>query len=312
MLSSDDAILLEDRPTEALSRQAAIARSAVGFSIESMPRDASRIADFRDHLPVGTQVYIAWPPKADLNEMVEAAAKLRREGMTPIPHVAARRVESKAILWDFIRRLSEEADVTRLLLLGGDPDAPMGPYPDASSLLASGVLQAFGIKAVDIAGHPEGHPVMQGETPLEVLREKIALARQAGVEVRVVSQFVLDPSAVAEWYDNDYRRVAGDTVLQIGIPGVVSTRRLLQLASSCGLSGSLGMLKKSGRRLAKTAMSNDTTEVLVTHLAHRVNTEENISGFHFYSFGNFEKTAAWACAVSRGEFDLKGNTIQLN
>lgn len=307
MRSSDEVTL-----TEAPERRAEIARSTTGFSIESMPRDAARIADFRDHLPLGTQVYIAWPPKADLDEMIQSAIKLNEQGMIPIPHVAARRVESPEVLWDFVQRLTEEAGVKHLLLLGGDPEAPIGPYPDASSLLTSGVLAAFGIEAVDIAGHPEGHPVMEGDAPAQVLREKIALARQAGITVRVVTQFVLEPSAIADWHERTYQETAGDTALQIGIPGVVSTRRLLQMASVCGLSGSLGMLKKSGRRLAKTAMGHDTTEVLVASLAHLVNSQKNVSGFHFYSFGNFEKTAAWACAVSQGDFDLKGDGIQLN
>lgn len=307
MLPSNEATL-----TETPDRRAEIAQAALGFSIESMPRDAARITDFRDHLPLGTEVYIAWPPRADLDEMIQAATKLHEQGMIPIPHVAARRVESQAVLRDFVQRLTEEAGVKRLLLLGGDPDTPVGPYPDASSLLTSGVLSAFGIEAVDIAGHPEGHPVMQGDEPAQVLQEKIALARQAGIAVRVVSQFVLEPDAVVDWHTQTYRKAAGDTALQIGVPGVVSTRRLLQLASSCGLSGSLGMLRKSGRRLAKTAMGHDTTEVLVASLAHLVNAEKSVAGFHFYSFGNFEKTAAWACSVTRGDFDIKGDAIQLN
>ena len=301
---SDDLAL-----AEAASKRAAIAASTQGFSIESMPRDAGRINDFRDHLPAGTRVYIAWPPRADLDEMVRAADRLHREGMIPVPHVAARRVVSRDSLWDFIQRL-REVGVTRLLLLGGDPEAPVGPYPDAGSLIASGVLQAFDIRAVDIAGHPEGHPIMRGEAPSQVLAAKIAQARQAGVDVRVVSQFVLDPDAVSEWHAHTYNRVAGDTALQIGVPGVVSTKRLLQLAGSCGLTGSLGMLKKSGRRLAKTAMGNDTTGALITRLADLVNRQENVSGFHFYSFGNFEQTAAWARTVSSGRFDIEGDSIQ--
>jgi len=282
------------------------------FSIEIMPRDARRIDDFRNHLPPGTMVYVAWPPKAEREDMIYAAAKLHSEGMTPVSHIVARRLESEEMLWGLIRELSERAEITRLLLLGGDPDTPAGPYPDAKAILQSGVLEAFQITAVDIAGFPEGHPVMTGDLPSEVLQEKIAAARLVGIEIRVVSQFVLDPKAVTDWHAQTYNRIADAAPLRIGIPGIVSTKRLLQVAQACGLSGSFSILRKGGLRLAQTAMSNGATGELVSGLAELVNTQDDVSGFHFYTFGNFEKTAAWACAVANGQFDLKNETIAVH
>lgn len=292
--------------------KAAIQSSTQGFSIESVPKDARRIEDFRDHLPLGTEVYVAWLPNGDPAEMVFAASKLSRQGMIPVPHIPARRIESEAVLWQVVKDFVEQAGVTRLLLLGGDPDDPVGPYADASALLQSGVLEAFNIKAVDIAAHPDGHPVMSTDTSAQVLREKIAKAQQAGINVRVVSQFALDPSSISDWHAQTYTGLAQGTALQIGIPGVVSTKRLLQMAGACGIAGSFSMLRKSGRRLAKTALGNGTTETLVTTLAPLVNQSDDINGFHFYSFGNFEKTAAWARAVSSGEFSVNDDTISVD
>lgn len=290
----------------------AIQSSTQGFSIESVPKDARRIDDFRDHLPVGTEVYVAWLPNGDPAEMVFAAGKLSAQGMIPVPHIPARRIESEAQLWQVVKDFTEQASVERLLLLGGDPDAPVGPYADASALLQSGVLEAFNIKAVDIAAHPDGHPVMSSDQSAQVLREKIAHARQAGIRVRVVSQFALDPNSISDWHSQTYSELAEGTALQIGIPGVVSTKRLLQMAGACGIAGSFSMLRKSGRRLAKTALGNGTTETLVSTLAPLVNQSDDISGFHFYSFGNFEKTAAWARAVSSGEFSIDDDTISVD
>lgn len=292
--------------------KAAIQGSTQQFSIEIMPRDARRIEDFRNHLPVGTAVYVAWPPKAELEDMVYAAAKLHSEGMVPVSHVVARRLESEELLWDLIRALSERAQITRLLLLGGDPDTPIGPYPDANAILESGVLEAFQIKAVDIAGFPQGHPVLTGDQLSDVLQEKIAGARRLGIHIRVVSQFVLDPTAVIDWHANTYNRVAGGAPLHIGIPGIVSTKRLLQVAKACGLSGSFRIVRKGGLRLAQTAMSNGATGELVGALAELVKSEDDVSGFHFYTFGNFEETAAWVCAVANGQFDLKDETIHVH
>lgn len=276
----------------------AVKASVQGFSIESVPQDAARIDDFRSHLPEGTRVYVAWPPKATPDVIVNAAAKLNQQGMIPVPHVVARRVESEAVLERFIGELAEKAQVDHLLLLGGDPPEPVGPYADAGMLLRSGFLEAFNIKTVEFAAHPEGHPVMRGNTPTEVLSAKFAEAKAAGIKVQAVSQFVLDPMSIIDWHQTTYSPMAGGTPLQIGIPGVVSSKRLIQMASACGIGESLGMLRKSGLRLAKTAFGNASTDSLVNALSPLVNRAADVSGFHFYSFGNFEKTAAWAKAAA--------------
>lgn len=276
----------------------AVKASVQGFSIESVPQDAARIDDFRAHLPEGTRVYVAWPPKATPDVIVNAAVKLNQQGMIPVPHVVARRVESEAVLEHFIGELAEKAGVEHLLLLGGDPPEPIGPYADAGMLLRSGFLEAFNIQNVEFAAHPEGHPIMRGSTPTEVLSAKFAEAKAAGIKVQAVSQFVLDPMSIIDWHQTTYSPMASGTPLQIGVPGVVSSKRLLKMASACGIGESFGLLRKSGLRLAKTAFGNASTDALVKALSPLVNRAADVSGFHFYSFGNFEKTAAWARAAA--------------
>ena len=50
-----------------------------------------------------------------------------------------------------------EADVRRLLVIGGDVDAP-GPLPDALSVIQKGRLREAGIEEIGIGAYPEGHP----------------------------------------------------------------------------------------------------------------------------------------------------------
>lgn len=307
MLLSDNDAPARDQPAKKAIRAAAEA-----FSIEALPRDARRIGDFRDHLPEGTSIYVGWPPKTGIEDLIHAAGKLRRQGMVPVPHIAARRVRSEAELRELVRGLAEMASASELLLLGGDPDPPVGPYADASALLRSGVLEEFNIESVGFAAHPEGHAAVPDETLHHALQEKISTGRDNDLRVHVVSQFVLDPIAFIDWHSDTYSRLAPGTELRIGVPGMVSAKRLLQLASSCGLAGSLSMLRKNGHQITKTAMSNGATEALVASLSSLVDRERNISGFHFYPFGNFEKTAAWACAVSSGRFDSRNGEIRVH
>ena len=274
------------------------AEAVRGFSIESVPQDAERIEDFRDHVPVGTRVYIAWPPKATPEAMVSAARKLSEQGMVPVPHSAARRVPSEDFLRAFLGDLVSQAQVRQVLVIGGDPAEPMGPYADTGSLLRSGILQEYGIETVGIAAHPEGHPVMSEEVSREVLEQNIASARDSGLTVEAVSQFVLDPEAIDAWHSDVYQPVADGALLHIGIPGLVSGTRLLKIANACGIGESIGLLRKNGLRLAKTAIGNSSTESLIEGLAPLTLQAEDVAGFHFYTFGNFEETAAWACAVA--------------
>lgn len=276
----------------------AIATAVQGFSIESVPQDAKRIEDFRDHVPEGTRVYIAWPPKATKEAIVFAARKLDAQGMVPVPHIAARRVPSQEFLRHFVGELIEQAHVREVLVIGGDPATPEGPYADTGALLRSGILTELGIEKVGIAAHPEGHPVMSEDISREVLIQNLSTARDEGLSVEAVSQFVLDPTAIDSWHADVYSPIAGGARLHIGIPGLVSGTRLLKIANACGIGESIGLLRKNGVRLAKTALGNSSTQTLVEGLAPLAERADDVGGFHFYTFGNFEQTAQWACGVA--------------
>src|SRR5215813_2073741 len=76
------------------------------LSIETAPGIAAKTASFDAHLPAGTRVYITMLPGADLGEIVQTAARLRGEGLVPVPHIAARSLESRAQLDGYLRRLA--------------------------------------------------------------------------------------------------------------------------------------------------------------------------------------------------------------
>ena len=86
-----------------------------GYSIETTVREASRLDRYADLVPAGTAMYIPHVPGVAREDTIALAARLRREGMDPVPHVVARRTESAAILDDFLKRLVGEAGVTRCL-----------------------------------------------------------------------------------------------------------------------------------------------------------------------------------------------------
>jgi methylenetetrahydrofolate reductase (NADPH) len=166
------------------------------YSIETTVPQAQRVERFADLLPPGTCLYIAHIPGTDFSATVALAARLRQEGMEPVPHVVGRRIESRAVLDDFLRRLSGEAGVTQALVVAGDNADPAGEFTSGLQLLESGLLEQYGIRTVGVAGHPEGHREVGDPVLRDALRRKNAYKVKTGAHVYLVTQFAFSADPV--------------------------------------------------------------------------------------------------------------------
>ena len=119
-------------------------------------------------------------PTITPHELIAAAASLRKAGLEPVVHIAARRIRAAADLQDLLARLRGEADVRRLLVIGGDVDTP-GPFPDALAVIQKGRLREAGIEEIGIGAYPEGHPRIPPGRLEAALDEKIAAAAAHGL-----------------------------------------------------------------------------------------------------------------------------------
>jgi hypothetical protein len=89
------------------------------FSIETVPISAPKITSMGVHLERGSDVYVGWPPSRSIGAVIETAARLSRWGYRPVPHIAARSIATRDDLAQALRRLSAEAGVDQVLLVGG-------------------------------------------------------------------------------------------------------------------------------------------------------------------------------------------------
>jgi methylenetetrahydrofolate reductase (NADPH) len=105
-----------------------IISAASGFSIETTPGSAAKVANFADHLAAGTTVNVTYLAGSDAAETIAVCQRLRDEGMRPVPHVAARNIESAGQLDDYLGALTGEAGVDEALVIAGGLDRPAGPY----------------------------------------------------------------------------------------------------------------------------------------------------------------------------------------
>jgi methylenetetrahydrofolate reductase (NADPH) len=283
------------------SRIAAFASVA---SVEITSADRDLPARLGGRLPEGTALYVAHTPNTTLAEVAEVACLVERAGFRASPHLVARRIASRAELAAALRRL-REGGVTRALLVAGDLTTPAGEYSSTLDIIESGVLEAAGITAIGVAGHPEGNPNIGAPELREALRRKQAYGQKSGVAVHVVSQFGFDPGALAAW-DGQLAADGIDLPVHVGVAGPASLKALAKFAMLCGIGASLGaLLTNPGALGALRSLVKTVDEIFPAIVRLREGAlARRLVQPHFFAFGGVMKTVEWLEAVRAGRFDL--------
>ena len=277
-------------PTEELP--SAFSELIANASIEIAPRERAGIDRVAEALPVNTCIYVPAPARRPLAETLAAVAAIRRAGLDPVPHIAARRFASRAELADFMAAVGEHG-AHRVMLIAGDESEPRGPYADAVQVLEDGVLGQAGVREVGLAGYPEGHGRIAGAVLETAFARKLALAREQGLGVYVVTQFSFSTTRITA-FCADLARRAPEVPVYVGMAGPTDALALMRYAQRCGVSASLRAMRNLGAGMAGLATHTDPHEQLQA-LAHHVDTRSscNVVGIHLYSFGGALRTACW-------------------
>ncbi|MEO7498629.1 MAG: metFprotein [Casimicrobiaceae bacterium] len=290
--------------------KASLVRLMQDFSIELMPRESRGVGPLCDHLPRGTRVYVTRVRTASARDSLETAARVRREGMRPVPHLAARLIRDEAELGAILTALAG-AGVTDALLIGGSVDPPVGRFDSVMQLLETGLFARNGIETVRVAGHPEGSPDIPTETLDAALREKNAFASRTAQAMRITTQFCFEAAPILDW-ERRVRSTGNRLGIDVGLAGLASLPTLIRHARFCGVGASLGALLRQGGRMARLTTAVAPGEVLTT-LARGclADPASKIERVHFFPFGSFHATAAWAGALAAGAFafDDAGNNV---
>jgi methylenetetrahydrofolate reductase (NADPH) len=263
------------------------------FSLEATRPNAAEIAALGEILAPATPVYLTAVPTVDTRELIAAAASLRKAGFEPVAHVAARRLASADGLQELLVGLRAEADMRRLLVIGGDVDSA-GPYPDALSVIQKGRLREAGIEEIGIGGYPEGHPRIAPERLEAALDQKIAAACAVGLGVHIVSQFSFAPDAMVAWIKR--LRACGITVpVKVGMAGPTSFTALVRYAKRCGVNASLRGLMSG----AATGLIGNVGPDRIIEMLSAAQGEIGKAHPHYFSFGGLVETARYARDLAR-------------
>lgn len=275
--------------------------SHIPASIEVSAKQAADSTDLPGLFPVGTRIYITDLGLENDLLLVKGARRLADLGYRAVPHLAARRIDGHGRLEARIGTLSQEAGVSDILVIGGDPDRPAGQFTSTMDVLETGLFDRFGIRDIAIAGHPEGNREYSTEVALEVLRAKAAFGERTGAQMRIVTQFGFDAPRFLAWA-REIEALGIDLPVHLGVAGPAKLTTLIKYAIACGMQDSLSFLRKRALSITALATSHSPEDVVGQIEQHyRASPESNIQQIHVFAFGGLKTAAAWL--HDRGSWD---------
>lgn len=126
------------------------------YSIDLPARDVPGLDAVRAAIPPATRIHLGFLDGEDMAARVRAAWAVRRSGFVPVPIIPARRLRSEATFREYLAALRAADAGENVLVVGGDPAQPLGPYADTVSVIGSGLLEEHAVRRVSVAGHPGG------------------------------------------------------------------------------------------------------------------------------------------------------------
>lgn len=274
-------------------RLQAIPRLLKNSSIELSANGEEAIRGASEILPPGMGVYVPKMPRETLSDKLVQIGLLRKYGLNPIPHIVARQLSSEEELGDFLAEAARIGGVRRVLVIGGDDKVPRGPFQDSAAVLASGILTNFGIRTVDVAGYPDGHPEISSEILLSDLKSKVVLAKNQGFGLNVVTQFSFEPDNIVA-YCADLAMTVPEVPVYAGLVGPTSPAKLLRFAKICGVGTSIRAANKLGMNALKLATHANPDRQFDFIARHKeVDETGNLAGIHLFSFGGFVESSKW-------------------
>ncbi|WP_254604882.1 methylenetetrahydrofolate reductase [Sphingomonas bacterium] len=271
--------------------EAAAGRLIDGYSIEITGKDIAALREAAPGIAPGTAVSVTFLATDTLDQRMAAAALVRELGFEPMPHLSARRIASSAELEAMVSRAASEAGAQRMFLVAGDPPVPAGPFGDTMALLKSGLFERNGIRTIGIAGHPEGHAVMDRTAVWQALKDKDAEIAARGMATLIVTQFGFDAAPFLTWLD-ELRGHGIDAPVRIGVPGPAGIKTLLRFAAHCGVGASASVMAKYGLSIGKL-FGSAGPDRLIEALSDGLRPAHGDVRLHFYPFGGVGKTMTW-------------------
>lgn len=249
-------------------------------------------------LPPNSRVSVTASPVKGLDATKELTDQVRAAGHRPVPHIAARLVQSKQHTAAIAAWMKAEG-YDHLFCVAGDAEEPAGPYEGAHSFLSDLFETDHALTTVGVTAYPDGHALISPQICHEQIHAKQALLAAAGVEGWASTQMCFDTNLIISWLQQE--RAAGLTLpVHLGIPGVVDRSKLMTMGVRLGVGASLRFLKKNRTAVTKLLSpgSYDPDDIVVP----MTNDLEalGVTGLHVFTFNQVASTEHWRQSVLAG------------
>jgi methylenetetrahydrofolate reductase (NADPH) len=265
--------------------------ASVIFEVVPLPSVEQAIAA----LPPASRVSVTCSPVEGVKATVAVTDRIRGLGHRAVPHLAARMIESHSHLTSIASWLRTEA-IDEIIVVAGDAEVPLGPYPDAMTFLHDLLAAGPGVATVGVPAYPDNHPLIDTAELDQTLLAKQALLADAGVRGYAATQMCFSGTKINDWLHT--KRAQGMTLpIHLGVPGVVERSELMATGVRLGVIASLRYLRKNratvSRLLASSAFDpgaliNEVTMILEPY---------GVTGIHCFTFNQVEATAQWQKAT---------------
>lgn len=292
---------LPARRLSSASSTETIATVLGGFSLEATFPKPAEIEALKRTAPAGTRIYLSCLPNRSPEKLVEYALNVRNAGFEPVPHLTSRAYESREMVERLLTRLATEAGVRSALVIAGDRDDVAGPFTSALDLIESGLLEARGIREIDISAYPDGHPKIDDAVLRKALADKLAAVAKRDLKVHITSQFCFDPDRILAWL-RGLRAEGISLPIRVGVAGPTSIPTLMRFALRCGVRASLkGAFNPKAMQLFGGVAAPDTIIRALADAPDRA--QIGPFSIHFFSFGGLVETADWASNAVQGRIE---------
>jgi methylenetetrahydrofolate reductase (NADPH) len=239
------------------------------------------------HVPREVPLTVTASPAKGQDATIDLAVKLTGDGYTVAPHLSAQQVIDRGHLATIVGRC-RDAGIRGVFVVGGDRTETPTEFRDAYDLLVALHELDHGFTDIGIGGHPEGHPAVADEVLFAALKDKAALA------THIKTQIVFDSKVIARWAQEIARRGIGLPVY-VGVPGAVTRQKLLRVSGGIGVGESAKFLRKQQSLLWRFFLPGgyNPDKVIKGLAPHFGEQDNNLAGFHVFTFNDLEPTETW-------------------
>lgn len=231
----------------------------------------------------GMTVNVTSSPQYGIDSTVNVSTLLARNGLKVIPHIGAQEIKDENHLRDIMRQI-KELKVDEIFLVRGDGELK-GKYKTSAHLMRDISKTEIELRAIGIAGYPEGIGGMNNQQLLSGIQTRERIAKAIGSDLYIVTQMCFDSSKIAK-YLQELRDNNIDSSVVIGLPIPEKVKKLYEIAERCRVGDSKKLL------LGKYHNS----EYLPQEFAYEVNDvsgDKAFSKFHIYTFNKIRRLTEW-------------------